>query len=311
MGTLHKNLEQWLTKLNAQSADAAAQGYVPTVIGVREGFAGVGRSLMTKIPDVALIREGIIPTPGYNVPVRVYHPAPKKDLPVLIYYHGGGHCAGSVTMYDPVCRKLALASNHIVVAPEYRLAPENPYPAGQDDCVATAKHVWRVLDELGMRYKRILSVSGDSAGGALAAIAAARSQWDPNISIHKQLLIYPNTDYTLGSSSFVELATGYWLDKPLMEWFSGTYLANNEDRKAVSPLYWEVSADMPPAMVVIAQFDPLREEGLAYAEKLKKAKVPVEVMRFDDMIHPFICLEDLVPEACAKAYAAMAKFLQK
>ena len=311
MGVLHKKLEQWLTKLNAESAEAAAQGYVPTVIGVREGFAGVGRSLMTKIPDVALIREGSIPTPGYNVPVRVYHPAPEKELPVLIYYHGGGHCAGSVTMYDPVCRKLALAANHIVVAPEYRLAPENPYPAGENDCVAVAKHVWTVLDCLGLRYTRRLSVSGDSAGGALAAIAASRSQWDPNISIHKQLLIYPNTDYTLGSSSFVELAVGYWLDKALMEWFSGTYLANNEDRKAVSPLYWEVSEKMPPAMFITAQFDPLREEGLAYADKLKKAGVPAEVVLFDDMIHPFICLEDLVPEACAKAYAAMGAFLQK
>ncbi|MDR2054445.1 MAG: alpha/beta hydrolase [Desulfovibrio sp.] len=311
MATLHKNLQQWLEKLNAENSVATSQGYVPTVIAIREGFAGVGRSLITKIPDVALIREGIIPTPGYNVPVRVFHPAPEKELPVLMYYHGGGHCVGSVSMYDPVCRKLALASNHIVVAPEYRLAPETPYPAGQDDCVASAKHVWTVLDGLGMRYKRVLSVSGDSAGGALAAIVAARSQWDPNLSVHKQVLIYPNTDYTLSSSSFVELEKGYWLEKGLMEWFSGTYLANNEDRKAVSPLYWEVSKLMPPAIFIIGQFDPLREEGLAYAEKLKKAEVPAEVAFFDDMMHPFLCLEDLVPEACAKAYAAMAAFLQK
>jgi acetyl esterase/lipase len=266
---------------------------------------------VTEIPGIAWIQEDYVVTPDYQVPVRIYHPAPDEALPVLIYYHGGGHMSGSVTVYDPICRKLALATKHIVISPEYRVAPECPYPAGVIDAYGVAKYLWRTLDERKLKYQRILSLSGDSAGGTLAATVSGKAQFDPGLHIKRQVLIYPSLDYTMNTESIEQNAVGYMLQKDKIIRYFDSYFTHAENRKAVSPLFWDVTKRMPETLVITAEFCPLRDEGVLYYEKLRAAGLKAEHLHFDDMIHVFINLEDLVPEACRKLYDTIGAFMKK
>jgi acetyl esterase len=243
--------------------------------------------------------------------VRIYHPAPEAELPVLIYYHGGGHMAGSVTVYDPICRKLALAARHIVVSVDYRLAPECPYPAGLTDAYQVVKNLWATLDGRKLNYQRRLAIAGDSGGGALCATVAHLAQYDAGVDIQRQILIYPSLDYTITSPSVAENGTGYLLQKEKIAWYFDNYFQHCEDRKSASPLFMEFSAGLPETLVVTAEFCPLRDEGVAYAAKVKAAGPHVEHLHLDDMIHAFMNMEDLAKTACATVYRRIAEFLNR
>ena len=310
MRAIHPALVPWFEKYNAVNDKLLAEGFKQTPINAREGLASMARTYVTNVPAVPWIQDDYVATPDYDVPVRIYHPEPGVKLPVLIYFHGGGHVVGSVPIYDPVCRKLALATRHIVVAPEYRLAPECPYPAGIIDACNVAKYLWNTLDTRNLSYERTLSLAGDSAGGGMSAVVSARAQFDASLDIRRQVLIYPWVDYTMSSPSIEQNATGYTLPKSKIIWFFDTYFAHGEDRKAVSPLFWEFTPDLPETLVLTAEFCPLRDEGKAYADKVRAAGVRSEYLNFDDMPHTFLCMEDLVPEACAKLYTTIGAFLQ-
>ena len=217
--------------------------------------------------------------------------------------------AGSVPLYDPLCRQLALCSQHIVVSVEYRLAPECPYPAGLTDAYQAARHVFAVLDRRGVNYRPSLRLCGDSAGGALSATVAHRAQYDATVNIDGQVLIYPSLDYTLSQPSIQENAEGYLLHKSKILWYFDHYFQQAEDLKAVSPFFMEITPNYPATLVVTAQFDPLRDEGIAYVTKLHAAAVRAERLHFDDMIHAFMNLEKLVPKATARVYQQAAEFL--
>lgn len=310
MRHLHPHLIPWLEAHNALVKKLLAEGFKATPTNAREGLAGMTWLYVKTIPHVAWVRDDYVITPVYHVPVRIYHPKPQEELPVLLYFHGGGHMAGSVSVYDPICRKLALATEHIVVAPEYRLAPECPYPAGVVDACGVVKNIWRTLEGRGLRYRRELSIGGDSGGGALTATVTGRMQFDNGVDIKKQFMIYPSLDYTLSTPGVEENASGYLLQKANVMWYFDSYFQYGEDRKAVSPLFWEFTARLPKTLVITAEFCPLRDEGIRYTEKAIDAGVYTEHLHFDDMIHAFIHLEDLVPDACMKLYSAIGDFLK-
>jgi len=233
------------------------------------------------------------------VPVRVYTPGGSGPYPVLLFYHGGGWVQGSVDTHDGLCRILAKKSGAVVVSVEYRLAPEHPYPAAIDDAYGALQWVAANGTLLAIDPKKI-AVSGDSAGGNLAAAVClmARDRKGPAIAF--QALIYPGLDSArLNTESYKNFGRGYMLDRANVERFIGFYLPNKKDRTApyASPLLAPNHRGLPPALVITAGFDVLRDEGEAYVKKLKDAGVPARFIRYPGLIHGFVSADKLLPQA--------------
>ena len=309
MRHVSQKLHQWLENYNRLVQELLDNGFKQTPTNAREGLARLTRGLVTKWPEIPWVQDDLVDAPHFSVPVRIYHPAPDSCLPVLVYYHGGGHMAGNVTVYDPICRKIAVSSQHIVVSPDYRLAPECPYPAGVQDAYNVAKSIWTTLDSRGLKYQRRLSITGDSGGGALCATVAHMAQHDTRIDIRRQAVIYPSLDYTMNSASIEKNGTGYLLEKKKIIWFFDNYFQDKENRREVSPLYMDFTNNLPETLMITAEFCPLKDEGVAYMEKLKATSVQIEHFHFDDMIHAFMNMENLVPEECAAVYRKIGEFL--
>ena len=249
-------------------------------------------------PEVVSVTDLVATGPAGDIPVRVYVPTDEPGpRPVLVYFHGGGWVIGSVETHDGTVREIAQASGLTVVSVDYRLAPEHPCPAPVDDCVAAVRWVVEHAADLDVDPAR-LAVGGDSAGGNLATITAVELR-DSDVDIRFQLLIYPATDGTMSHPSIDENAEGYFLTKETMEWFFRHYLGDGDPRgPRVSPLHLpdEALAGLPPALVITAEYDPLRDEGEAYAARLADVGVEARASRYDGMIHGFFSLRDLVPE---------------
>jgi acetyl esterase len=309
MRHVSSKLQGWLYNYNTFMKGLLETGFKQTPTNTREGLANLTLLLVTDSPKMSWIQDDLVNAPDYAIPVRIYHPTPDANLPVLIYYHGGGHMAGSVTVYDPICRKIAHATEHIVVSVDYRLAPECPYPLGVNDAYNVVKNIWATLDGRGLKYQHHLSIAGDSAGGALCATVAHLSQHDTGIDIKRQAMIYPSLDYTLTSDSTEENAEGYLLVKEKIKWYFDNYFQKGENRKSASPLYMEFTNQLPETLVITAEFCPLRDEGIAYVEKVKSTGLYVEHLHFDNMIHAFLNLESLVKDECETVYRRIGEFL--
>jgi acetyl esterase len=249
--------------------------------------------------DVASVDTRSIPGPAGDIPARVYRPAstPLGDPPpVVVWYHGGGWVIGDLDTADSTCRALANATGAVVVSVDYRLAPEHPFPAAVDDCEAALEWVLANGDTLGADVTRV-AVGGDSAGGNLAAVVSIAAR-DKGVSLRHQLLVYPVTDGTFSQPSMDENAEGYLLTKASMLWFGEHYFGNGDAKDPrLSPLYVDDLSGVAPATVLTAEFDPLRDEGEAYAERLREADVPVELTRYDGMVHGFFALGMVTPVA--------------
>ncbi|ABZ77288.1 Alpha/beta hydrolase fold-3 domain protein [Shewanella halifaxensis HAW-EB4] len=311
MRNVSEKLKPWLDNFNTQIAVLIENGFKPTATNAREGLANLTKGLVTNIPDIAWVADDLVMNEQYNVPVRIYHPVPTKKLPVIVYFHGGGHMAGSVTVYDPICRKLANATQHIVVSVDYRLAPECPYPAGVNDGYAVVEGIWAVLDGRSVNYQKQLSVVGDSGGGALVASVSGRAQFDKSVIIDKQVMIYPSLDYTMDTPSMDQNAVGYLLQKGKIGWYFDNYFSEADDRVAASPLHGNLTRALPETLVFTAEFCPLRDEGKMYVDKVKQAGGKAELIHFDDMIHTFLNMEDLVQAECDLVYRTMGEFLNR
>jgi acetyl esterase/lipase len=302
-------LEKWLRAFNNTKQLLVDGGFIATPTNAREALDAITRRFVATHPDIPLVRDALVTGPGYDVPVRIYHPAPEKELPLLIFAHGGGHMAGSLTLYDPIARRLAEASGHLLVSVDYRLAPECRYPAGLEDFVSVVEGIRPLLRQLEIAGGERLSLAGDSAGGALCASAAHILQYRPDHPIHKQVLIYPSLDYTLRHPSTEELATGYLLERERILWYFDNYFPPLQDRRGASPLFMPVDGRLPQTLVITAEYCPLRDEGEAYVERLRGAGVAAGQLPFDGMVHAFLNLETLVPDACAEAYRKIGDFL--
>jgi acetyl esterase len=240
-----------------------------------------------------------IPGPAGEIPVRVYTPAEAASRPGLVFFHGGGWVICNLDTHDVQCSAIARRAGAVVVSVDYRLAPEHKFPAAVDDSYAATVWVAANAARLGIDPRRI-SVGGDSAGGNLAAVVARKSRDAGGPAIAFQAMVYPVTDLSsLDTGSYREFAEGYQLSKPLMEWFRDLYLPRAEDAKNpdVSPLLAHDLAGLPPALIITAECDPLRDEGEAYARSLKEAGVPVTLTRYAGMIHPFFSLTAILPQA--------------
>jgi acetyl esterase len=257
--------------------------------------------------EVARVEDHTVPGPGGDIPVRLYSPAAGEVLPVVVYFHGGGWCIGNITSHDGVCRKLAAGSGLTVVSVDYRLAPEHTFPCAAEDCYAAACWVAQHAGELGVDGSR-LAVAGDSAGGNLAAVTSilARDRGAPTIAF--QLLVYPLTDATMGFPSIKENGEGYLLTAADIAWFYDHYAGTDSDRKnpMLSPLYAPNLSALPPALVMTAEYDPLRDEGEAYADALQQAGVSARASRYDGLVHGFFGLDAIVPASAAAMEEATA-----
>ena len=238
-----------------------------------------------------------LPGPDGAVPVRIYRPVGDSPVPVVVYFHGGGWVIGDIASHDAACHRLAAGVPAVVVSVDYRLAPEHRFPAAVEDCDAVTVWVAEHASELGADPTR-LAVAGDSAGGNLAAVVARRARDRGGPAVSFQLLIYPATDMTCTLPSYTENGTGYLLDADTMAWFIAHYLDGADPRRPdASPLFAEDLSGLPPALVVTAEFDPLRDEGEAYAARLREAGVPATTSRYDGMMHGFYGLDHLVDAA--------------
>ncbi len=281
----------------------AAAGVPPvtelTPAEARRNTEAAAPGLFGTVEPIGAVVERTLPGP---IRVRVYEPpGDERDRGVLVYFHGGGFVTGSLDSHDGVCRALAAATPCVVVAVDYRLAPEHRFPAAVEDAWAATAWVAEHAASLGADPARV-AVGGDSAGGTLAAVVALRAR-DRGLPLALQLLVYPVCDLACDTASYRELADGYGLTAAAMAWYRDRYLgpAGDPADPEASPLRAPDLADVAPALVLTAEYDPLRDEGEAYAQRLRAAGVPVTLVRYDGLIHGFYRM----PAAIGRAREAL------
>ena len=273
---------------------------VPPVVA-RRLYRESRAPLSPPAPEVSALRLLLAPGPGGPVPVRVYRPAGvarDEALPALVFFHGGGWVIGDLDTHDVLCRQFANGARCAVFSVEYRLAPEAPFPAAVEDCVAATRYVAEQARALGADPRRI-AVGGDSAGGNLAAVVSLAARDSAGPALCFQLLIYPVTDQRCGLPSHQRNAEGYLLTRRAIEYFRGHYLphaADWQDSRA-SPLLAASLAGLPPACLITAGYDPLVDEGRAYAERLAREGVSTIHRDYPQMIHGFMLMGGVIDAA--------------
>jgi acetyl esterase len=245
-----------------------------------------------------------------TVPVRLYRPGDGM-LPAFVFFHGGGWVVGDLDTHDIVCRQLALQANVVVIAVDYRLAPEHPFPAAVDDAWSATLWVASHAADVGIDARRI-AVGGDSAGGGLAAVVALMARDSRKLKLSLQAMIYPVTDLRAQSESYATFAEGFFLTRAGMQWYIAQYAptdAAREDWRG-SPLLAPWVHGVAPAVIIAAELDPLVGEGAAYARRLQGARVPVEYHVLEGMIHGFLTLGGKIDTA-QRAVSMLADALKR
>lgn len=279
-------LDPQITEVLDEMADAPAfhQCSVAEVRQVmEEGFGSLDG------PRIGEVNDRTIPGPTGELPIRIFHPDGKGPFPVTVFFHGGGFVAGSLDSHDALCRALTKHSGVSVVSVDYRLAPEHPYPAAVEDAYAATEWVAANGDEIAVDADR-LAVAGGSAGGNLATVVSRMARESDGPDIDYQLLVYPAVSFGETWPSYEENAEGYLLSTEDVQWFADHYLGS--DVFAYNPCASPTRAcdfeRLPDATVVTAGYDPLRDEGVAYAESLESAGASVEHRHYDDAVHAFL-----------------------
>lgn len=275
----------------------------------REAFVAMMDIVGPKEAPIGKVENLTMPGPGGEIALRSYTPvaAGSEALPTLIFFHGGGWVIGDLETHDGLCRILANEAGVRVIAVEYRCAPEHKFPAAIDDAIAAVNWVEANAIALGVDANRI-AVGGDSAGGGLAAVVAQVAKQKGGPKLVYQMLFFPVTHVGADTVSLREFAEGYFLERATLLWFYAHYLPDDADRadSRISPLNAKDVRGLPPAYVMLAGFDPLHDEGLAYARKLRDAGVAVTVADYPDMVHDFIYMQAVLPQAQRALHTAAA-----
>lgn len=257
------------------------------------------------------IKNTAIKSDSVEIPVRIYTPNNKNNLPIVIYSHGGGWIGGSIDTHDAVCRKLSSRSGCIVISVGYRLAPENPFPAALDDVYNVVLWAYKNADTIG-GSKEFIVLAGDSAGGNLSAAAAMLDRDKKGSHVNCQVLIYPATDiYNINNKPWTYVPN-LTLSKEDIEKYVSLYVPKKEDRKNpyVSPLLADNFTGLPPALIITAEIDPLRNEGESYGYKLRESGCSVIISRYKGVPHGFLNMDTLTTK-CDEAINEMCAYLQK
>lgn len=289
-------------RIRAFIDQAASSGAPPlsslTPKQARAGFRTLFENFGGTPLPVAKSEDRVIPGPAGDIGLRIYTPEGKGPFPVLMFFHGGGWVVGDLDTHDPLCRALTNEARCVTVAVDYRLAPEHKFPAAADDCYAAAQWAARNGAAIGGQPGRI-AVSGDSAGGNLAAAVSLMARERGDLQVGHQLLMYPALDASLQTKSMSDCAEGYLLTRADMVWFWGHYLRGDADRSNpyACPAAAKDLSGLPPAIVITAEFDPLRDEGEAYARRMEQVGVRVVCKRYDGMTHGFMSMTGFVDQA--------------
>ncbi len=264
---------------------------------VRANRRAIMVELLGEGEPVARVEDRALPGPDGPIPVRIYTPKGIGPFPVLVYFHGGGWVICDIETHDGLCRSLCNGAGCIVVSVDYRLAPEHRFPAAPEDCYAATAWVARQAATFNGDSSR-LAAGGDSAGGNLAAVVSLMARDRGGLPLALQLLIYPNTDLRMQAPSIEENGEGYYLTKRDMLWFRGYYITSEQDmtNPLASPLLASDLHGLPSAFVITAEFDPLRDEGESYGQRLREAGVPTTISRYNGMIHGFVSMAPILDQ---------------
>jgi acetyl esterase len=292
----------------------AAPLHTITPAQARIQFKESRQAIVAPTQEVAQAADQSIPGPGGMIPIRLYRPLGSRlhdKLPALVYFHGGGWVLGDLDTHDALCRALSNQARCAVINVDYRLAPEHKFPAAVEDAWVATRYVAEHAAELGVDPKRI-AVGGDSAGGNLATVVALTFRDLGHPQLRFQLMIYPATDFAMDTPSHAEFAQGYMLTREKMTYFCNSYLRGAADAGdwRASPLKAQDLSGLPPALVITASHDPLRDEGKAYADRLTAAGVSARYQCYDGMMHGFFAMGgaiDLANRALTDAAAELAR----
>lgn len=314
---LHPQVQAFLDEMTALGAPEL--NTVPVAVA-RKMYAKGTEMSRGQPPKPASVRQLQIPGPESMLAARLYHPgagallssgAEGGDLPLLLFFHGGGFCIGSLDTHDAVCRTLCVEADCLVLSVDYRLAPEHRFPAAVEDAWAACCWVSENAAELHANPDRI-ALGGDSAGGNLAAVCSLRARGSTAFKPAFQLLVYPATELTGSYPSHARFASGYRLTRELLQWFHASYLPEGTDPAdwRVSPLKAADFSGLPPTFLLSAGFDPLVDENRAFVEKLRTAGVEVSHSHYGDMIHGFITMPGVL-DRCREALSECALALKQ
>jgi acetyl esterase len=290
------------TKLYLESLQAPGKrpvhSYPPAE--ARRLYSENSHLVTAEAPEIASSHDQTIPGPHGLLPIRIYRPmgsTPNEILPAFIFFHGGGWMLGNLETHDVICRKVCNQAHCSVIAVDYRLAPEFPFPIAVEEAIFATQWIFENAKALALDANR-MAIGGDSAGGALSATVALDAVPKKQFKLVLQVLIYPSVDQEPNYPSYEENGTGYFLDRDLLHFFQSNYLTPKDylDWRA-SPIRAKSFVGLPPAFILTAGYDPLRDEGKDYGDRLRAAGVPVTYSCYEDMIHGFVRLGKVIPEA--------------
>ncbi|WP_086481041.1 alpha/beta hydrolase [Oceanospirillum sanctuarii] len=313
LSPLHPALENWRQQFNALLASLPPEKKAATPESARQALAGITARFVPAGPEILRMDDSVLEPddlaerPQLPLPLRLYRAVDNPDS-LMLFIHGGGHMAGSIEVYDPICRRLAENTGQAVLAMDYPLAPEHPWPAGIESVAELMARLPEVLDTFELPANIRVVMMGDSGGAAMAATLCLQQPEILRGYPKALVLLYPSLDYRMLADSIQQFSEGYFLTEERMRWYFEQYLQGKADPLTISPLEMPVPGHFPKTLLINAGYDPLRDEAGYFFGKLVEAGIEVEGVCYEQMLHAFLNLESLVPEACQEAYNATSRF---